>query len=58
MEMGKQAVASEKRGARIKLSTCDGRLCIEASPNQGKNKNELGPWKSENGKLMVIPKGY
>jgi hypothetical protein len=53
------AAALEKRGARIKLSQCGGRLCIEASTNQGETQeNWRGPWKSAQGTPMVIPRGY
>ena len=53
------ATALEKRGARLKLSQCGGRLCIEASTNQGETQeNWRGPWKSEQGTPLVIPRGY
>jgi len=49
-----------KKGGRIKLAKCGGRLCIEASSNQGKEAPEwTGPWKNnENGATLVIPRGY
>lgn len=52
--------ALEKRGGRIALSTCGGRLCIEASSNQGKGAEKWkGHWSSaENGVTFVIPRGY
>ena len=51
--------ALEKRGARLKISQCGGRLCIEASTNQGEaQENWRGPWKSAQGTPLVIPKGY
>ena len=50
-----------KRGGKIKFNTCGGRLCIEASSNQG----EIAPqWKGavwhneQNGAALVIPRGY
>ena len=49
----------EKRGARIKMTTCGKRLCVEASDNQGpKNPNWTGPWNTDSGVPLVIPKGY
>lgn len=53
-----------KRGAKIKLNDCDGRLCIEASSNQGKdaqgNPVPMGAWRTNDGRntAMVIPRGY
>jgi hypothetical protein len=55
-----------KRGARIKLARCGGRLCIEASSDQGKGDGKdkggpewSGPWKNgKNGAALVIPNGY
>ena len=53
-----------KRGAKIKINTCDGRLCIEASTNQGKdtagNPAPMGSWRTSDGRdvPMVIPRGY
>lgn len=49
----------EKRGGRIKYTTCGGRLCIEANTNQGGELNNwTGPWKNDQGTPLVIPKGY
>jgi len=52
----------EKRGGRIVMNDCGGRLCVEASPNQGKNqdgsKAALGSWTTKQGAVLVIPKGY
>lgn len=51
----------EKRGGRVTLATCGGRLCIEASPNQGKGaENWAGAWWKmySTGVPFVIPKGY
>ncbi len=52
--------ALEKNGGRIVMRTCGGRLCIEASSDQGNGMtNWRGPWKDEkNGVSLVIPKGY
>lgn len=53
--------ALEKRGGRVTLSTCGGRLCIEASRNQGEGAEKwAGAWWSNKstGVQLVIPKGY
>lgn len=53
--------ALEKRGGRIVLSTCGGRLCIEASSDQGggTEKWKGGIWSNkETGVQLVIPRGY
>jgi hypothetical protein len=48
-----------KRGGRAKLTTCGGRLCIEASSNQGEGYEQwAAPWKSAAGANMVILRGY
>jgi hypothetical protein len=48
-----------KRGGRAKLTTCGGRLCIEASSNQGEGYEQwASPWKAQNGASMVILRGY
>lgn len=50
-----------KRGGKIKFNTCGGRLCIEASSNQGETapKWKGAAWHNEqNGASLVIPKGY
>lgn len=48
----------EKRGGRIVMTTCGGRLCIEASGDQG-GGGKSGVWKNqETGVQLVIPKGY
>lgn len=53
-----------KRGAKIKFNDCDGRLCIEASSNQGKdakgNPTPMGAWRTTDGRdvALVIPRGY
>ena len=49
----------EKRGGKIKIQTCGGRICIEASTNQGKgNIDWSGTWQTQDGTPMVIPRGY
>jgi hypothetical protein len=63
-----QVALLAKKGGRIKLATCAGRLCIEASSDQGKGEGKgrskdvpewSGPWKDkENGVALVIPNGY
>ncbi len=53
-----------KRGGKIKLTTCAGRVCIEASSNQGKdaagNPATMGVWRTGDGRdvALVIPRGY
>ena len=53
-----------KRGAKIKINTCGGRICIEASINQGKdaagNPATMGSWLTTDGRNvpLVIPRGY
>jgi hypothetical protein len=60
VQLQANVAAMEKRGGRIVLSTCGGRLCIEASSNQGKGAEKWkGHWSSkENGVTFVIPRGY
>lgn len=55
-----QVADLEKRGGRIKLSTCGtNRLCIEAANNQGGGQTDwVAPWSSPTGQKYVIPKGY
>lgn len=49
----------EKRGGRIKLAMCGGRLCAHASTNQGKGyESWSGPWKSDDGVPLVVLRGY
>ena len=66
-QMQVQVAELEKRGGRIVMTECGGRLCIEASANQGQNKDgspaAMGSWqrdiKNGGGKVsLVIPKGY
>ena len=52
-----------KDGGRVHWNTCDGRLCFEASSNQGTYSNgtpiPLGSWTTNKGHVpLVIPKGY
>jgi cell division protein FtsB len=53
-----------KRGGKIKFNTCSGRICIEASSNQGKdaagNPATMGSWRTTDGRdvALVIPRGY
>ncbi len=52
-----------KAGGRVVWSTCGGRLCFEASSNQGTYSNgtpiPLGSWNTNKGHVpLVIPKGY
>ena len=60
-QMQASVAALERKGGRIVLSTCGGRLCIEASSNQGQGAEQ---WKGanwsnkENGVQLVIPRGY
>lgn len=51
----------EKKGGRIVMNTCGGRLCIEASNNQGAAAPKWGAgyWHNkEKGITLVIPNGY
>ena len=50
----------DRRGGKIELTDCDGRLCVHAAKNQGKDhKNWTGPWYSKkDGSPLVIIKGY
>jgi len=52
--------ALEKKGGRIKLEDCGGRVCLVASSNQGKGTvSWKGFWtKKETGQALVIPQGY
>jgi len=53
-----------KRGAKIKITTCGGRICIEASTNQGNdaagNPAPMGSWLTSDSRKvpLVIPRGY
>lgn len=53
--------ALEKKGGRIVMTTCGGRLCVEASTNQGQGAEQWkgGSWShKETGVQLVIPRGY
>lgn len=52
--------ALKKKGGRIVIDDCGGRLCIQASNNQGKGtENWQGVnWFSDKKIPMVIPRGY
>lgn len=52
--------ALEKKGGRIVMNTCGGRLCFEASSNQGQNAEQWkgGVWSTKEGAQLVIPRGY
>lgn len=62
-EMEANIARLNKRGGKIQMTTCGGRLCIEASPNQGTddqgNPLPLGGWyTTDKRKLhLVIPNG-
>ena len=53
-----------KRGGKIKFNNCGGRICIEASSNQGRDANGIptpvGSWRTTDGRdvILVIPRGY
>ena len=60
-----QATVAElaKRGGNVVWSTCGGKLCFEASSNQGTYSNgnpiSIGGWTTNRGNIpLVIPKGY
>ena len=62
-QMQADVAALAKRGGRIVMTTCGGRLCIEASNNQGTYSNgspiPIGGWDTDRSKIpLVIPKGY
>lgn len=48
-----------KRGGKIELTDCGGRLCVYASTHQGENyKNWKAPWRGKEGLPLVIIRGY
>lgn len=60
-QMQANVSALEKKGGRIVMTTCGGRLCIEASSNQGAGAEQWkgGNWSNkETGVTLVIPRGY
>jgi hypothetical protein len=49
----------DKRGGKIELTDCGGRLCAYASTNQGENyKDWKAPWAGKDGLPLVILRGY
>jgi hypothetical protein len=59
-EMQVNAAALAKRGARIKIEDCGGKLCIVANKHQGEREPDWsGFWYNKQTKEpWVIPKGY
>jgi len=60
-ELEANVSALEIKGGRIVMTTCGGRLCIEASSNQGAGSEQWkgGNWSNkETGVQLVIPRGY
>ncbi len=65
-ELRAKVAALEKKGGRIAMAICGGRLCIEASSNQGENDKGQplpplqGTWRTTDGRnvALVIPRGY
>ncbi|MCC8985456.1 MAG: hypothetical protein LM513_02595 [Nitrospira sp.] len=48
-----------RRGGKIELTDCDGRLCVYAASNQGGyNKEWRPPWEARDGSPLVILRGY
>jgi hypothetical protein len=48
-----------RRGGKIELTDCGGRLCAYASTNQGENyKDWKAPWSGREGLPLVILRGY
>ncbi|MCB0196657.1 MAG: hypothetical protein KDJ65_32190, partial [Anaerolineae bacterium] len=51
--------ALNRRGGKIELTDCGGRLCAYASTNQGENyKDWKAPWSGREGLPLVILRGY
>lgn len=49
----------DRRGGKIELTDCGGRLCAYASTNQGEGyKNWKAPWAGKDGLPLVILRGY
>jgi hypothetical protein len=59
-EMQVNAAALAKKGARIKIEDCGGRLCIVADKRQSDDATDWhGIWNNaKTGQTFVIPKGY
>jgi hypothetical protein len=48
-----------KRGARIKIDNCGGRLCVAVNTDQGQSHVDWrGAWHAVDGEPLAIPKGY
>jgi hypothetical protein len=53
------AEALSKKGARMRIEDCGGRLCVPVSTDQGQSRVDWrGAWHSAEGVPLVIPKGY
>ena len=49
----------DRRGGKIELTDCGGRLCVYASTNQGEGYTDWKtPWTGKNGLPVVILRGY
>jgi hypothetical protein len=58
-EMQLTEAALAKKGARIRSTTCGGRLCVAVSPDQGPVPVDwTSAWHAADGTPLVIPKGY
>lgn len=58
-EMKATEAALAKKGARMKPTTCGGRLCVAVSTDQGPVSVDFTPaWHAPDGTPLVIPKGY
>ena len=57
-ELKENAAELAQKGGKIKLLNCSGRLCIEASTNQGAGTTWKGGNWGAGGATMVVPKGY
>lgn len=62
-QMRANVSALKRRGGNIVMTTCGGRLCIEASSNQGTEQDgspiPMGGWTAHGGRVqLVIPRGY
>jgi hypothetical protein len=58
-EMQVNAAALAKKGARIKIDNCGGRLCVAVNTDQGQSHVDWrGAWHAADGAPLAIPKGY
>lgn len=60
-QMRTNVAALQKKGGRLVMTTCGGRLCIEASSNQGPGAEQWtgSNWSNkETSVQLVIPRGY